>query len=33
VEWGNDFEDKGRWVVGDGKELGFGRINVWIMNS
>jgi len=20
-EWGNDFEDKGRWEVGDGKKI------------
>jgi len=30
-EWSNDFEDRGRWEVGDEKKLGFGRISVWTM--
>jgi len=31
-EWDNDFEDKGKWVLGDRKKLGFGSIRGWITN-
>jgi len=30
-EWDNNFKDRGRWEVGDGKKLGSGRINGWTM--
>ena len=32
MEWGNDFEDKGRWVVGDGKEIKFWE-DKWVDNE
>jgi len=30
-EWGNDFEDRGRWEVGDGKEIRFWE-DKWVDN-